>query len=55
MSAFSCKGRGVCPSCNTRRMGQKRPHTWWMTCFHKSRCANGGIVFSQTAEVFPEP
>ncbi|MGH9845465.1 MAG: transposase zinc-binding domain-containing protein [Blastocatellia bacterium] len=55
LSAFSCKGRGVCPSCNTRRMGQKRPHTWWMTCFHKSRCANGGIVFSQTAEVFPEP
>jgi hypothetical protein len=20
--AFSCKGRGVCPSCNTRRMAE---------------------------------
>lgn len=22
--AFSCKGRGVCPSCNTRRMAKRR-------------------------------
>jgi len=24
--AFSCKGRGVCPSCNTRRMAQTAAH-----------------------------
>jgi Transposase zinc-binding domain/Putative transposase len=24
--AFSCKGRGVCPSCNTRRMNEKAAH-----------------------------
>jgi hypothetical protein len=24
--AFSCKGRGVCPSCNTRRMGEQGPN-----------------------------
>ena len=24
--AFSCKGRGVCPSCNTRRMVQTAAH-----------------------------
>ncbi len=24
--AFSCKGRGVCPSCNTRRMAQTASH-----------------------------
>jgi diadenosine tetraphosphate (Ap4A) HIT family hydrolase len=24
--AFSCKGRGVCPSCNTRRMGETAAH-----------------------------
>jgi hypothetical protein len=25
--AFSCKGRGVCPSCNTRRMAIRRQKT----------------------------
>ncbi len=25
--AFSCKGRGVCPSCNARRMAQTAAHT----------------------------
>ncbi|MGH8550712.1 MAG: transposase zinc-binding domain-containing protein [Methylococcales bacterium] len=39
--AFSCKGRGICPSCNTRRMGQKRLRTWLMRSSHRSRCANG--------------
>ena len=24
--AFSCKGRGVCPSCNTRRMAETAAH-----------------------------
>jgi len=24
--AFSCKGRGVCPSCNTRRMVETAAH-----------------------------
>ncbi len=24
--AFSCKGRGVCPSCNTRRMAEAAAH-----------------------------
>ena len=24
--AFSCKGRGVCPSCNTRRMAEMAAH-----------------------------
>jgi len=27
--AFSCKGRGVCPSCNARRMGEPRPNVQW--------------------------
>ena len=28
--AFSCKGRGLCPSCNTRRMvGKPRPNVQW--------------------------
>jgi hypothetical protein len=24
--AFSCKGRGVCPFCNTRRMAERAAH-----------------------------
>ena len=28
--AFSCKGRSVCPSCNTRRMAQAAMHLWPM-------------------------
>ncbi len=24
--AFSCKARGACPSCNTRRMGERGPN-----------------------------
>jgi hypothetical protein len=27
--AFSCKGRGVCPLCNTRRMGEQGPNVRW--------------------------
>lgn len=26
--AFSCKGRGICPSCNTRRRQRKPPPIW---------------------------
>jgi len=27
--AFSCKGRGLCPSCNAPRMGESRPNVQW--------------------------
>jgi hypothetical protein len=27
--AFSCKGRAVCPSCNTRRMAETAAHCGW--------------------------
>jgi hypothetical protein len=44
--AFSCKGRGICPSCNTRRMVETSAHlvdhvfpqvpVWqWVLSFHK--------------------
>ncbi len=26
MLSFSCKGRGICPSCNTRRMAEVATH-----------------------------
>ncbi len=55
--AFSCKGRGLCPSCNSRRMADdckdaggrvkqepepKLPLIWWTILFPESPCANCG-------------
>ncbi len=38
--AFSCQGRGVCPSCNARRMAETAAHLLDHV-FHPCRCANG--------------
>ena len=39
--AFACKGRGVCPSCNARRMAQTAGRTWWTMFYPTCRCASG--------------
>jgi Transposase zinc-binding domain len=38
--AFSCKGRGVCPACNARRMAETR-RIWPITSFPACQCASG--------------
>jgi hypothetical protein len=40
MVAVSCKWRGLCPSCNARRMAETAG-TWSITSSHHCRCANG--------------
>lgn len=49
--AFSCKGRGVCPSCNTRRMAETAAHLTDHV-FSASSGAAMGAVGAQTVAVF---
>jgi hypothetical protein len=35
--AFSCKARGACPSCNTRRRQWRLPPTWSIMSFRRCR------------------
>ncbi len=49
--AYSCKGRGICPSCNTRRMVETATHLV-DEVFHKSRCASGCCRFPNGCGIF---
>ena len=39
--AFSCKRRGICPSCSARAMAAGAVHLWWSTCYQKFLLGNG--------------
>jgi len=39
---FSCKRRGLCPSCTSRRMAD-RPRTWWIVSCPQPRTASGSL------------
>ncbi|MES9855238.1 MAG: transposase zinc-binding domain-containing protein [Sedimenticola sp.] len=39
--AYSCKGRGICPSCNTRRMVETAAHQVDHLCSHRYRYGSG--------------
>jgi len=50
--AFSCKGRGVCPSCNTRRMAEAAAHLSGHV-FPPPGGAPVGAVDAQTPALLP--
>ena len=52
--AFSCKGRGICASCNTRRMVETAAHLL-DEVFPRVPVRQVGALFSQTAELFSSP
>ena len=52
--AFSCKGGGVCPSCNTRRMAETAAHLV-DNVFTSSACASVGARASEAVALLLAP
>ncbi|NOQ80147.1 MAG: hypothetical protein GQ546_12195 [Gammaproteobacteria bacterium] len=56
--AFSCKGHGICPSCNARRMVETAAHLvdhvfpTKSRRFRRSTCTSMGFVTSKTNTLF---